>query len=843
MNNNNIFIVKSGYLHCNFNSIDYNQIIIEDFFNKKLHFSDCSYSISSDNKLVHLYLLTNNNTIYLAKIETSKIETIYKQKSLNTKELLEVHQSNSTVTKLTSHTDGVFISSQDGSSHYCQIEPTINTIPIALSENHISNQEFDNIIKAKNVFSKILVSLTDSIPNVFNDVEKEIIKKGKTLFEPLKDNIREQKEHLNKIFDKPLSEILKQFNNESSIEQNNIENLFNKPSDTNIRTTLLQKSQFDQILTQTSAYTSSNISSTNTINKHSTKDNFSDLFEDFSSVINESALKKLLNMDMPTLLQYISGNKPFSKIVDDIFDTIDTDKAIDNLFDIFQTNKLSQMINSMNPKSFLEQKVSNNFFETLYKHYFPNEEFTYLELISFTASIAAYTIFEAQGKHEEFIDAISDDSSIEDIINQIQHITQKAQDNNGDINTQLLIDTNSIEASTALKAIVSMVSTFSIGTFCAVSYGTGLITSSTSAGVALAISIVLTNTLLNKNDDYIGVIDAIVANFINSFITAFITVFLGTLICTMLGILIYYIHLVKSRTPISRLTPMKLSILALGLLGGLGISKYLTPKLKNLDNSSNEDYILTITLAIVGGTFMGTGLHFLGFISGTTCLPLRIDQDKIVGQNIPEDTITRHQIKSQNIEEIVNTNDQNLQNINYANMNENITYIHIFKTTLALEDNPKRYSMSFVKQQDFVEMDNSYRGNRELLFSLGQAELPLANIVIGVHGIGGHVFPNLVYVHNGNTIEYTRPMSTKEFTRFLTEDDWFQAAIRDITGMPVIKLLVCFSALPKFSNSSLGKSLAKTFNANVYAGNFAVYPWLNNNQVAIPPGGWVHFEP
>jgi hypothetical protein len=109
------------------------------------------------------------------------------------------------------------------------------------------------------------------------------------------------------------------------------------------------------------------------------------------------------------------------------------------------------------------------------------------------------------------------------------------------------------------------------------------------------------------------------------------------------------------------------------------------------------------------------------------------------------------------------------------------------------------------------------------------------------------VFPCITHRNpaGGAAIDFTRPMYKDDFVSFLVADLWVTGFLGAIVGrLPIIKLAVCFSALP-LGCCSLSQELATRLNATVYGGRPPVYPWLDSTTRPRVPnwGGWIRYDP
>src|SRR6185437_8449228 len=106
---------------------------------------------------------------------------------------------------------------------------------------------------------------------------------------------------------------------------------------------------------------------------------------------------------------------------------------------------------------------------------------------------------------------------------------------------------------------------------------------------------------------------------------------------------------------------------------------------------------------------------------------------------------------------------------------------------------------------------------------------------------GRYVFPVLTHrtAAGGTFVNFSRPMFETDFAQFLAARPFVTACLNPVraTRLPIVKLMICFSALP-LGCCSLGQVVATTLNAIVYAGRPPVYPWLDNDQGLKVKGGF-----
>src|SRR6476659_909573 len=89
-------------------------------------------------------------------------------------------------------------------------------------------------------------------------------------------------------------------------------------------------------------------------------------------------------------------------------------EALHNSFGSGNLNSLSLKINF---KDILTGPIENDFFNFLYSHYFPGQQFNTLEFMAFVASIFAYVVCKVQGKGNDFREIISNEDYSKELIN------------------------------------------------------------------------------------------------------------------------------------------------------------------------------------------------------------------------------------------------------------------------------------------------------------------------------------------------------------------------------------------------------------------------------------------
>jgi len=245
---------------------------------------------------------------------------------------------------------------------------------------------------------------------------------------------------------------------------------------------------------------------------------------------------------------------------------------------------------------------------------------------------------------------------------------------------------------------------------------------------------------------------------------------------------------------------------------------------------------------------MVCALHFMGGISGSSCLPVPLTQAE--ANNIEASPIFPPQPVLNNAAALPGAAAGWLPALPNVAMG---VYTTGFNDGAAVPQTGR--SIALVKNDEFLLMDGSYAGHRERLFWLESGgALPVApavnrraDLVIGVHAIGRYVFANLTHA---GPVDFTRPMYKTDFANFLLGHPWVNPYLNNIrlgvgvpARSPIIKLLVCFSALP-ICCFSLGQELATTLNATVYGGRPPVFPYLDiAGNPEVPWFGWVKYTP
>jgi hypothetical protein len=317
-------------------------------------------------------------------------------------------------------------------------------------------------------------------------------------------------------------------------------------------------------------------------------------------------------------------------------------------------------------------------------------------------------------------------------------------------------------------------------------------------------------------------------------------------------------------TPTARIQKLKLIMIGFTITLGGGGGAIVSSLVKNHAKSGTlvfNDPLALTTGAIggAGGGAMGCGLHFMGGISGSMCLPVALSEEEVHGIALSA-IVTPPPMMN-------NATPLPLPNPAFPPLFAAPTNIAIgLYQTEFFDDTvspPHARSIAFVKMEEFVDMDGAppppprgpetYFGRREKLFWLEAgpgggppvADLQ-ADLVIGVHGIGRYMFPCITHRNPGGGlwVNFTRPIYKDDFADYLAELSWVMDFLDDRPRTPVIKLAVCFSALP-LGCCSLAQELATRLNAIVYGGRPPVFPWLDGNSRPRVPGwgGWIRYDP
>jgi hypothetical protein len=781
-------------------------------------------------------------------------------KSLHLRTFTTLISSTTSIAKVTHTDDGVLVSTGDSALHYVQFNtPAAQSIQLAAAASVVASgaaDPFSEMLAAKDAIATFLGNLCDQLPNMAAGLEKSA---SQEILNALGTEIKAQQQNMGKLFDKPLASFISQHN--QTVRASAAVNMFDSGSvkspaasatGAELRRLLVQKLNVQSYLDPFSPPLAG-ATFTPTVVAQASGDNtdpleaLGKLFAPFSSLLNASNLASLLNMGVTDLLNAVSGSQPFSSVIDDFFNLFKIDEAMNALHGVFGSGQFSSLIGQLTLKSYLQQPVQNAFFNALYAHYFPGKTFLVVDLIAFLGALLGFLAFEVQGKESEFQAVFADPQSLNEFTN--APATLVALINGSPAPHAMTAMASAVELSSAAPAwrvgvasVLSGVVTFLIGLTGALSFGTGLIASPMVGGIAAGIAQGLFGMVQNLNTDDVKW----------DLLSGFAGGFSGAFVSTLLGNKLFGGWALRANPPTARIHKLKLimwgSVLTLGAGGGAVVSALVKNYAKTGTLDFNDPLALTTgAVGGLGGGVMGCGLHLMGGLSGSSCLPVPLT---LAQANAAQMNALAGAQPAQMDNAVAVPNPNGLYPVPLPNWSMGI-YATQFAQAGAV---PARgLSIALVSQTDFANMDAGYFGHRERLFWLegtgGPAVVPapgrIADIVIGIHGVGRFVITALTHLDTtGARVDFSRPMYKTDFARFLAGQPYltnYLAAIRQ-TRTPVVKLLICFSALP-LGCCSLGQELATSMGATVYAGRPPIYPWLDANGLPRVPslGGWIRY--
>ena len=585
------------------------------------------------------------------------------------------------------------------------------------------------------------------------------------------------------------------------------------------------------------------------------------LFAPLTGMLNGPNKDALLAMGAEDLIEAISGTKSISDVLNDFFGIFKIDDTMNAFNSILSGGQCSTLLGQVPLSDYLSKPVDNAFFTALYKHYYPDKPFTTLDLVALMSALFGYVAFAAQGKSDTFHNVFSDQQSLNELTGAPAKLVQAISGTSAPLEAMMSATRGAEAERFSLAAVgdappdwrIGVASAFSglmtlvFGAFGAVSFGTGLIASPMVAGVAGGAFQCLGGII--QNGDTRDAKWDLLGGFAGSFTGAFLS--------TVIGNRLFASWAQNGTTPTARLQKLKLIMIGFTLtLGGGGaiVSSLLKNYMKSKTLVFNDPLALTTgAIGGLGGGAMGCGLHFMGGISGSKCLPVTLD--RVTANGLQMSAITPALPVLNNGAALPG---QNVPAFPPALPN---AALGVFRTELnqpGVTPNSGR-SLAYVTVQEFIDMDGppgptKYINQRHKLFWLeagplgaAPAATRIADLVIGVHGVGRHVFPALTHRDpaGGPQVDFTRPMYKDEFVEFVAADGWVAAWLANINGrLPIIKLAVCFSAFP-IGCCSVSQALATRLNATVYGGRPVVYPWLDNGANPRVPGlgGWIRYDP
>jgi hypothetical protein len=858
---------------------------------------ECDQAPGPQPASIRLCITVENNDsheVYTALI--LDVQRVLENRAINFRLFKRVLSSATPISKISAIKDGVFVSAKDGALYYGDAlgpSPRVHTLLGAAPESLAASPSgpMADIVAAKDGIAEFLSNLLDALPKIVAAVEKRV---GQEVLDAFAAAIKAQQQELVKVFNQPLSALIQQTPQASpNSALAAVSPSPGEPAEHAVRRLFVNKLELGRILSPFSeqptlstdipaaAAAAEAVAATDPI------DALGRLFEPLSSMLNAKNTQSLLNLGVTDLLEAISGSKPISDVLNDVFNIFKIDDTMNTFHSILSGGQCSALIGQVPLKDYLSKPVENQFFNALYAHYFPGKQFTALDFAAFMGALFGYVAFAAQGKTSTFNSVFSDPRSLKELTSCPEKLVQAISGSSpvpaampvsaaasipteaasGGAKIQRVALTTSPPTAAApaedsppaeLVAAACLVSTFvtlAIGVAGVFSFGTGLIASPITGGVAAGVGQCLGGILQNLDTrdakwDLLG---------------GFAGGFTGAFLSTLIGNKLFGIWAQKGDTPSARIQKLKLIMIGFTLTLGGGGGAVVSALLKNYAKSGKlvfDDPLALTTGAVggIGGGAMGCGLHFMGALSGSSCLPVELslaEANTIAMRAIappapfPPQTVDRIQpLPAPNA-----AFPPGLLAVPNAAMG-------VYR--IAYND-PGRVptsgrSIAFVTYNEFATMDGSppgatkYINRRQKLFWLEAGATPatpppanrIADLVIGVHGIGRYVFPCITHRANppGPRENFTRPMYKDDFVGYLAADPWITGFLGGLGRPGIIKLAVCFSALP-LGCCSLSQQLATRLNAIVYGGRPPVYPWLDSTSSPRVPGygGWVKYTP
>lgn len=837
------------------------------------HVISCTHSPGPVSGSLHLCLVVAEgeyHRVVHAKVEDQQQLVI--TPSLHLRRFRTLLRSLTRISKITHTGDGVLVSTVDQALSYVQLD-TPAARPLQLTRSAATGDDpLSEVLAAKNAIATFLDNLCDQLPNIAAAVEKQATT---AVLDALGVEIKAQQQNLEKIFDKPLATVIAQ-HNQNGLQGSSVEaaiGLVSPASGTaaagggpELRRVLLQQLNIPRYFDVFSPIPAEALAMPVRAVRNSGEgsdpfDALGKLFASFAELLNAKQLVSLTGMGAADLLQAISGSKPFSSVIGDFFQLFKIDDAMNALQGVFGSGQLSSLIGQLGLKAYLQQPVQNAFFIALYAHYFPGKTFTLGDFIAFLGALLGFIAFEVQGQSSEFQAVFGDPQSFAEFTNApatlVALINGTPAPSSADLAFVALAADAAPEPAAAaappawrvgVASALSGVTTLLIGTFGVLNFGTGLIASPMVGGVAAGLSQGLFGMLQNLDTE--DVKWDLLAGFAGGFSGAFVS--------TLLGNKLFAGWAQNGATPSARIPKLRLimlgSVLTLGAGGGAVVSALVKSYAKTGLLDFNQPLALTSgAIGGLGGGAMGCGLHFMGGLSGGSCLPVPLSLAE-ANLHALNGLAAAQPAVMNNAAPLPPPNPGLPVALPGWSM---AVYATRFNDPAATPANG--LSLALVKWSEFQQMDNGYNGMRERLFWLEHVPLPApppapapapdrqADLVIGVHGIGRFVFPALTHFDAlGNRVDFSRPMAKDDFAQFLAGQGYltnYLSGIRNQGRTPIVKLLICFSALP-LGCCSLGQALATQLNATVYAGRPPVYPWLDANNFPRVPGwgGWIRYD-
>jgi hypothetical protein len=855
--------------------------------------AQCSQIDGSAPGSTRLSLVVRNSdtsTVYTALI--ADVQRVSGTRTIDARLLKPVLSSAAPVTKLSAVADGAFVSTGDGALQYVDTSgaaPVVHTLVSAPPAAHMllsaapgpaatsSSGPMDDILAAKDGIAQFLTNLVNELPKIVQAVEQKV---GQELLTAFGSDIKAAQAALGEVFNKPLASLIQQ--NPQPPQSNNalaaVTASPGEPAEFAVRRLFVSKLDLNQILNPYSRHAlSMEVPAPGPVAADAGGSDpleaLGKLFEPLKEMLNGANTQNLLAMGAEDLIEAISGSKSISDVLNDFFGIFKIDDTMNAFHSILSGGQCSTLVGQVTLSDYLNKPVENAFFTALYDHYYPGKPFTLLDFGAFMGALFGYVAFAAQGKSDTFHTVFSDQQSLNELTGAPAKLVQAISGASAPLAVMMSATRGAEAERMALAADgddtppdwrIGVASAFSglmtlvVGAVGAVSFGTGLLASPMVAGVAAGAFQCLGGII--QNGDTRDAKWDLLGGFAGGFTGAFLS--------TVIGNRLFASWAQNGATPTDRIQKLKLIMigftLTLGGGGGAIVSSLLKNYMKSKTLVFNDPLALTTgAIGGLGGGAMGCGLHFMGGISGSKCLPVALSQADANTIGLPA---------------IVAIPPPGLNNVAALPVQNPAfppafaaapnTAMGIYRTAFAdgAAVPPSGRSIAFVTWDEFTRMDGpaalptrptDYYGQRQKLFWL-EAAPPIppgnnppaaarrADLVIGVHGIGRYVFPCITHRMPGaNNVDFTRPMYKDDFVAFLAADAWITGFLNPIRAnrSPIIKLAVCFSALP-LGCCSLSQELATELQATVYGGRPPVYPWLSNNVPRVPGmGGWIRYDP
>ena len=788
-----------------------------------------------------------------------------------------VLSSGTPVSKISAIKDGVFVTGEDGALYYgdalgpgVKVHRLLGAAPGSSAAS--ASGPMADIVAARDGIAHFLSNLVDALPKIVAAVEKRV---SQELLDAFAADIRAQQARLGDVFNQPLSSLIRK-----SPQAPSNSALFaagpsaGEPADHAVRRLFANKLELHRYLNPFSPRALADIPAdipadapgAATVAGSDPMEALGKLFEPLSAMLDAKNAQSLLSMGAEDLLEAISGSKPISDVLNDFFNLFKIDETMKTFHSILSGGQFSTLVGQVPLKDYLSTPVDNAFFTALYDHYFPGRTFTMLDFAAFMGALFGYVAFAAQGKTDVFHKVFTDSQSLSELTGAPAKLVQAISGSSASLRAAEAErfapaaapspppapteDSSPPAWRVGVACTFSALMTLAFGAAGAVSFGTGLIASPMTAGVAGGVFQCLGGII--QNGDTRDAKYDLLGGFAGGFTGAFLS--------TVIGNRLFASWARAGATPSDRIQKLKLIMTGFTLTLGGGGGAVVSSLLKNFAKSRklvfNDPLALTTgAVAGMGGGAMGCGLHFMGGISGSSCLPVALSQAEAnaiaMSAIVPPPPVLNNGVALPGPNPLFPPAFAAVPNVAMG------IYRVEFNDPARLPVNGR--SIAFVESDEFTGMDGpaagptKYINQRQKLFWLesgaGAATPPpaarRADLVIGVHGVGRYVFPCISHNNPGGGayVNFTRPMYKTDFVEFLAADPWITLFLGGLGRVPIIKLAVCFSALP-LGCCSLSQALATRLNATVYGGRPPVYPYLKAYRPRVPGwGGWVRYDP